>query len=256
MKAPAKNHRPVALVTGASRGIGRVTAMKLAARGVRIAVHYRRDRVAAAAVLSSLPGDGHFLIACDLGRRGGAEKLFAATLKKSGRLDLLVNSAGIYETHPIGEVKFAAWQKAWDRALAINLLAPTHLTFLASEHMSHHGGGRIINVSSRGAYGGQTRTAAYSAAKAGLNSMSQSFARSGAAEGVLVFVVAPSWVDTDMAAPHIHGPRKKEILEGIPLGRVTTPDEVASTIAWLALDAPAAMTGAIVDINGAVHLRH
>jgi 3-oxoacyl-[acyl-carrier protein] reductase len=253
-KIPDKNQL-VALVTGASRGIGRATALQLAARGVRVALHYRQDQAAAKAVLSSLRGEGHFLVRCDLGTPAGPKKLFDQTIAKAGRLDVLVNSAGIFEEHPIGEVNYEAWQRAWSRTLAINLLAPTHLTFLASGYMSGHGGGRIINLSSRGAYGGQSKTAAYSAAKAALNSMSHSFAKTVAAKGVLVFVVAPSWVDTDMAASHIHGANEKRVRSNIPLGRVTTPEEVASTVSWLALDAPAALTGCIVDINGAVHLR-
>ncbi len=247
---------PTALVTGASRGIGRATAKELAARGVRVVIQYRTDRKSAAHLRKELPGRGHLLVAADLGEPDGAEKLFAAVLAEVDRVDILVNCAGIFEEHPIGEVTFAEWKRAWERTMAINLFAPTHLTFLAAEHMAKNGGGRIVNLSSRGAYGGQTRTAAYSASKAALNSMSQSFAKTVAKDGVLVFVVAPSWVDTDMAAPFIRGDKETAVRSHIPLGRVTTPEEVAATVRWLSLDAPAAMTGGIVDINGAVHLRH
>lgn len=255
-KSPKAKRRLTALVTGASRGIGRATAKALAARGVRVAIHYRVDRAAANRLLKELPGKGHFLVAGNLGEPEGAETLFVAALTQAERLDILVNCAGIFEEHPIGEVKFPEWKKAWERTMAINLFAPTHLTFLAAEHMAKQGGGRIVNLSSRGAYGGQTKTSAYSASKAALNSMSHSFAKTVAKDGVLVYVVAPSWVDTDMAAPFIHGANEASVRTPIPLGRVTTPDEVAATVAWLSLDAPAAMTGAIVDINGAVHLRH
>ncbi len=247
--------RPVALVTGASRGIGRAVATQLAARRVRVALHYRERKESAAAVAASLAGDGHHLFSADLEQPDAPAALFNEVLAHYGRVDLLVNCAGIFEHHPVAEVDYDTWRKAWDRTLAINLLAPTHLTFLATQHMRTRGGGRIINLSSRGAYGGQPKTSAYSASKAALNSMGHSFAQAFARERVLVFTIAPSWVDTDMAAPHIHGGRHDEIREGIPLGRVTTAEEVATTATWLALDAPEAMTGAIVDVNGAVHLR-
>jgi NAD(P)-dependent dehydrogenase (short-subunit alcohol dehydrogenase family) len=245
----------IALVTGGSRGIGRCIAQQLAARGLRIAVHYRGNRAAAEETLRSLSGDGHAVFAGDLGLPDAPAQLFEAVITKMGRIDVLVNNAGIFEMHPIREVDYAAWQDAWQRTMALNLFAPAHLTFLTAKQMAEHGGGRIINISSRGAFGGQVTTPAYSASKAALNSMGHSFAAAYGRAQVLVFTIAPSWVDTDMAAPHIHGPRHDEVREKIPLGRVNTAEEVASTATWLAVDAPATLTGCVIDMNGAVLMR-
>jgi NAD(P)-dependent dehydrogenase (short-subunit alcohol dehydrogenase family) len=121
--------------------------------------------------------------------------------------------------------------------------------------MREHGGGRIINISSRGAFRGERSAPAYGASKAGLNALGQSLAKALAHDNILVFTVAPGWVDTEMAAAHLHGPRREEILRDIPLGRVATAAEVAETTTWLALEAPASMTGSIIDINGASYLR-
>jgi NAD(P)-dependent dehydrogenase (short-subunit alcohol dehydrogenase family) len=250
---------PVALVTGASRGIGRCIAQQLAARGARIALHYRTNRPAAEETLRSLKGDGHAFFAADLGLADAPAQLFEAVQAAFGRIDVLVNNAGIFEMHPIGEVDYAQWQDAWQRTLALNLLAPAHLTFLTARQMAECRGGRIINISSRGAFGGQVTTPAYSASKAALNSMGHSFAAAYGRAQVLVFAIAPSWVDTDMAAPHIHGPNRdnilEKVLEKIPLGRVNTAEEVATTATWLALDAPATLTGCVIDMNGAVLMR-
>ena len=247
---------PVALVTGASRGIGRAIAQTLAARGVRVALHYRADRAAAEETLASLAGAGHALFAADLLQPGGAEGLARAVLDALGRIDVLVNNAAIYEAHPPAGATFAEWQATWDRTLAANLTAPAHLSFLAAAAMrARGGGGRIVNVSSRGAFRGEPTAPGYGAAKAGLNALGQSLARALATEGILVFAVAPGWVDTDMAAEHLRGAGGAEIVKDIPLGRVATPQEVAEAVAWLALDAPASMTGAILDLNGASYVR-
>jgi len=246
---------PVALVTGASRGIGRAIAQQLAARGLRIALHYRGNRAAADETLHSLAGDGHALFAADLGQAEAPQQLFEAVLKAYGRIDVLVNNAGMFEMHPIGEVDYATWQDMWQRTMALNLFAPANLTFLVGRHQRDHGGGRIINISSRGAFGGQVTTPAYSASKAALNSMGHSFAAALGRAKVLVFTIAPSWVDTDMAAPHIHGARYDKVRDAIPVGRVNTAEDVATATTWLALDAPETMTGCILDMNGAVLMR-
>jgi len=246
---------PVALVTGASRGIGRTIARELAARGARVAGHYRGDRAAADSALGTLPGGGHALFAADLTEPEAAEHLLAEVLRDFGRLDVLVNNAGIYEMHPPAATDFAEWKLRWNRTLAANLTAPAHLSFLAVAAMRRIGGGRIVNISSRGAFRGEVGAPGYAAAKAGLNAFGQSLAKALASEHILVFTLAPGWVETDMAAGHLHGPRRAEILRDQPLGRVATTEEVARTAAWLALDAPESLTGGIIDCNGASYLR-
>lgn len=247
-----------ALVTGASRGIGRSIAQKLAARGLRVAVHFQKNRDAAEAVCAALPGTGHAVFQADLLETGEAERLFRDVRTAFGRVDLLVNNAAIFEEHAIsdGDTTFDWWTAAWERALAANLLSPAQLSFLAARDMRARGqGGRIVNISSRGAFRGEPRSPAYGASKAGLNALGQSLAKALAPERILVFTVAPGWVSTEMAAEHLAGARGAEIVRDIPLGRVAEAEEVARTVAWLALDAPESMTGCIVDLNGASYLR-
>ncbi|MFI5356746.1 MAG: SDR family NAD(P)-dependent oxidoreductase [Opitutales bacterium] len=252
------SRRLQALVTGASRGIGAAIACRLAAQGVRVALHYRQDRTSAEALRASLPGADHATFAADLGETDAAEALFRAVLADFGSPDILVNNAGIYEDHPIAQpdTTFALWSYLWERTLAANLVAPAHLSFLAARAMqTRGGGGRIVNISSRGAFRGEPRAPAYGASKAGLNALGQSLARALAPEGIYVFTVAPGWVATDMARDHLSGARGEEILRDIPLGRAAEADEIARLACWLALEAPAAMTGCIVDANGASYLR-
>jgi len=254
-RAAAAPAGPVALVTGATGGIGRATCMRLAEGGMRVLVHYRRDADVAEAVRASLPGKGHATVQADLARPLGAERLAHDALAVRGRVDVLVNNAGLYDEHPFTTIDLAAWQAAWRRTLALNLFAAADLCFCIGRHMVECGGGRIINVSSRGAFRGEPTAPAYGASKAGLNSLSQSLAQALAPHGVYVYVVAPGFVETEMVTEMLAGRAGDEIRRQSPLGRVAKPDEVAHTIAFLALGTTQFLTGAIVDINGASYLR-
>jgi 3-oxoacyl-[acyl-carrier protein] reductase len=246
-----------ALVTGGSRGIGAACCQALAAAGFKVAIHYGRDAAAAERVRAALPGSGHCTIPAELASGDVAlcRALIEAAVAKLGRLDVLVNNAGLYEEHPLHAQTDASWAAAWQRTLGLNLLAPAHLSLHAGRHMAAAGGGRIVNVSSRGAFRGEPDAVAYGASKAGLNQMSQSMAKALAKDGVLVFAVAPGFVGTDMAKEILDGPRGAAIKSESPLDRVTTPEEVAAIVRFCATEAPAAMTGAIVDVNGASYLR-
>jgi NAD(P)-dependent dehydrogenase (short-subunit alcohol dehydrogenase family) len=244
-----------ALVTGASRGIGRAIAEQLAARGCRVAVHYQKNRAAAEAVLAGLAGDGHAIFAADMGSADDVAKLWRDVTTAFGRVDLVVNNAGVYEYHAPLTTDYAAWQAAWQHTLGANLFGPANLCHLAANAMAAAGGGRIVNISSRGAFRGEPNAPAYGASKAGLNSLSQSLAQNLAPEKVYVYCLAPGWVETDMATEFIHGPRAAEILAQHPLGRVATAEEIARTAVFCGLDAPATMTGCIIDVNGASYLR-
>lgn len=244
----------VALVTGSSRGIGREIARALAKRGARVAVHYHRDAGSARDTLASLDGEGHALFAADVADAGSSRDLIECVVGEMGSIDVLVNNAAIFDAHPVLEVGYEGWQAAWSATIATNLIGPANLTFLAVKHMTENGG-RVVNVSSRGAFRGEPDTPAYGASKAGLNAMSQSMAQALASHGVFFYVVAPGFVETDMATRVLDGPEGKAVRAQSPLGRVATPEEVARTVAFLASDAPDYMTGAIVDINGASYLR-
>jgi len=244
-----------ALVTGSSRGIGREIARGLAERGARVAVHYRADREAAGETLASLEGGPHAVFGADVADAGSAWDLVDAVAREMGGIDVLVNNAGIFEAHPVPEVDYEGWQEAWSRTIATNLLGPANLSFLAARVMMEGGGGRVINVSSRGAFRGEPETPAYGASKAGLNAMSQSMAQALAPHGVFFYVVAPGFVETEMADAVLRGPEGERIRAQSPLGRVATAEEVARAVVFLASEAPDFMTGAIVDVNGASYLR-
>jgi 3-oxoacyl-[acyl-carrier protein] reductase len=245
----------VALVTGSSRGIGREISRGLAERGARVAVHFRAGRGAAEETLASLQGGPHALFGADVADPDSARGLIRDVTREMGGIDILVNNAAIFEAHPVPEVDYEGWQDAWTRTVATNLLGPANLSFLAARSMMERGGGRVVNVSSRGAFRGEPETPAYGASKAGLNAMSQSMAQALAPHGVFFYVVAPGFVETDMASALLDGPEGEGIRAQSPLGRVATPGDVASTVVFLASEAPDFMTGAIVDINGASYLR-
>ena len=240
------------LVTGASGGIGRAIAQALATRGARVALHYRSNPAAADALRKALPGEGHVTVRGDLTDAAAIEPLWQEATRALGRIDAVVNNAGIFPNHPPLSTDFEAWRGAWDRTLGTNLLGPVHLSFTAARAMAQQGGGRIVNISSRGAYRGEPTAPAYAASKAGLNAFSQSMAKALAPSGVYFFVVAPGWVSTERVAESIRNPA---VIADQPLGRVASPEEVAGVTTFCALDAPASLTGAILDVNGASYLR-
>jgi NAD(P)-dependent dehydrogenase (short-subunit alcohol dehydrogenase family) len=243
------------IVTGASGGIGRAIAHQFAAGGGRVLVHYHSNADAAAALAESLPGSGHVCMAAELGDPELAEQLVSRAVDAFGHIDVLVNNAGIYEEHPILKVTYSDWRAAWDRILKTNLYGPAHLMYCAIARMKEQGGGRIVNVSSRGAFRGEPDAPAYGASKAGLNALGQSLAKALGGEGIFVFTVAPGFVETKMAQPGLTGPKGDFIRNESPLGRVAKPEEVARTVAFLASEGSEFLTGCIVDVNGASYLR-
>lgn len=252
--------RRVFLVTGASRGIGRASAKRLASTGAKIAVHYNEDERAAEVTRAELEGDGHALFRANLSDREAARGLVAEVVKRFGRLDGLVNNAAVFEDHDVRSMDDeAAWLATLERTLDVNLLAPAILSYHAVRAMrgndpgSPLGRGRIVNVSSRAAFRGELAAPGYAASKAGLNIFGQSLAQTLAPDAIYVFTIAPGWVETEMAAS-LHGPNGAAILAQHPLGRVATADEIAKVVAWLALDAPATATGSVLDVNGASYL--
>jgi 3-oxoacyl-[acyl-carrier protein] reductase len=239
------------LLTGASGGIGSAVAVLLAQRGVRLSLQYHANRAAAEALRRTLPGAGHELLQADLADPVSIERLWQRA-QAHGRMDALINNAGIFPNHPPLATGYADWLAAWQRTLAVNLAGAAHLSYFAARAMAEQGGGRIVNISSRAAFRGELTAPAYAASKAGLNAFSQSLAKALAARAVLVFVVAPGWVATARVAQAVADP---SVLADQPLGRVATPQEVAQVVGFCALEAPASMTGAILDVNGASYLR-
>ena len=243
------------LITGASGGIGRAAALECASRGARIGVHYNSNRARAEATLAALPGDGHQLFQCDISDAEAAQQLIEQTHEAFGGLDVLVNNAGISQRHRFEEIDYATWRETWRRIVDTNLTAAANLCFCAGQKMIAAGGGRIVNVSSRGAFRGEPLMPWYGASKAGMNAMGQSLAQALGPKGVFVYTVAPGFVETDMAAAVLSSPEGDDIRNQSTIGRVAQPAELGKTIAFLALEAPEFMTGCIVDVNGASYLR-
>jgi len=242
------------LVTGASRGVGRAVAQAFAELGDRVAVHHRDSPGLAGDVLAGLPGGGHTIVRADLADAGAVRRMVDRAHADLDGLDVLVNNAGIYVPHPITEVSYEQWQAAWRETLAVNLTGAANVTWCAAQYMVQTGG-RIINVSSRGAYRGEPRHPAYGASKAALNSFGQSMARALAPLGIAVATVAPGYVETDMALGELNSPRGAEIRAQSPFNRVAAPEEIAAAVVFLASAEAEWASGAVLDLNGASYLR-
>ncbi len=229
------------LLTGASRGIGAAAFDLLKSHGHEVAGHSTRG------------GDG--LIAGDLADPEAPRRIWEEALSRLGRIDALVNNAGIYEGVDL-EASDDDWQAAWARTLTINLTAAADLCRLAVGHFTANGGGRIVNVASRAAFRGDSPSHwHYAASKAGMVGMTRTIARAYAAENIFAFAVAPGFTVSEMTEEYLQGRGGAAILADIPLGRVTSTTEVAEAIRWLATEAPAASTGSVIDLNGASYVR-
>lgn len=244
-----------ALITGASRGIGRAIARQFAERGARVAVHYNSNQAAAEATRDSLAGDGHIIVQANLNDPDSVKSMVEQAANGLGRLDILVNNAGIYEEHPMFDVSYDAWQDAWKRTLETNLIGAANAIYCAAHIMKAQGGGRIVNVSSRGAFRGEPVANAYGASKAGMNSMGQSMAKYLAPHNIFVGTVAPGFVETDMVTELLAGEAGDAIRAQSPLNRVASPDDVAYAVLFLASTGSEFSTGTIIDVNGASYLR-
>jgi NAD(P)-dependent dehydrogenase (short-subunit alcohol dehydrogenase family) len=243
------------LITGASGGIGRAAAIECANRGASVGIHYHQNRDRAEATLAALTGDGHRLYQCDIVNPEAVEQLIDQADQDFDGLDVLVNNAGISQRHQFEDIDYATWQETWQRIVDTNLTGPSNLCFCAAKKMIARGGGKIVNVSSRGAFRGEPLMPWYGASKAGLNAMGQSLAQALGSRGVFVYTVAPGFVETEMAAATLASPEGDSIRNQSSMGRVAQPGEIASTIGFLAFEAPQFMTGCIIDVNGASYLR-
>ena len=172
-----------------------------------------------------------------------------------GRLDVLVNNAGVATAHPPLDTSYPAWQAAWSQTLAVNLVGAANATFRAVPHLVAAGGGAVVNVSSRGAFRGEPSMPAYGASKAGLNAFAQSMALALAPHDISVTCVAPGFVQTERVREVLDGPGGEAVRAQSPFGRVARADEVASAVLWLASPEARFASGTIVDVNGASYLR-
>jgi len=246
----------IVLVTGSSRGIGKACAVRFAEAGAHVVIHFNKNHKAAEQVLKSLSANNHFLVKADLADAGQVKSLAEQVLNKYGRIDVLVNNAGVFEEFDVLSLSFDQWQQSWEKTIKTNLTGAANLSFLIAKKMKDKGGCRIVNVSSRGAFRGEPDAPAYGASKAGMNSFGQSFAKAFAKYNIYVYTIAPGFVATEMAENAMIDERADEIKNQSPLGRIASPEEIAQTILFLASPGSEYMTGCIVDMNGASYLRN
>jgi NAD(P)-dependent dehydrogenase (short-subunit alcohol dehydrogenase family) len=220
-----------------------------------VAIHHRDSAKLADELAADLPGTGHVVVQADL---ADADAVLAmvdgAVAGLGGRLDVLVNNAGVFTAHPITEVSYEDWRREWQTTIGVNLIGAANVTWCAVRHMKERGG-RIINVSSRGAFRGEPDSPAYGASKAGLNAFGQSLAIALAPYRIAVATVAPGFVATDMTNEHLKPPRGDEIRAQSPFGRVADPEEIAAAVLYLASEQAEWASGAVLDLNGASYLR-
>ena len=234
-------------------------ALAFAASGDRVAVHHRDSAGLAEDLVATLPGTGHTVVQADLADPEAVRAMVDRAAGALDGLDVLVNNAGVYagtgQAHPVFETSYEQWQRDWRRTLDTNLLGAANASWCAAQHLRHRGGGRIINVSSRGAFRGEPHQPAYGASKAGLNALGQSLALALAPYGIAVATVAPGFVETDMTNEHLKAPRGDAIRAQSPFNRVAQPAEIAAAVHWLATPEAEWASGTIIDLNGASYLR-
>lgn len=242
------------LITGSSRGVGRACAQLFARAGAQVAVHYHQNREAAQSCRESLHGSGHHIFQADMADPAAVRQLVQEVHTRLGGLDILVNNAGIFLPHPV-DMPFAEWLSTWQRTIATNLTGAAVAAYTAAEYMRAQGSGKIVNIGSRGAFRGEALQVGYGASKAGLHALSQSLAQALGADGITVHAIAPGFIETAMARPHLQGAAGEAIRQQSPLGRVATVEDVARAVAYLASPEAAFTTGCILDLNGASYLR-
>jgi 3-oxoacyl-[acyl-carrier protein] reductase len=238
----------VALVTGASRGIGRAIAERLGAQGARVVAAARGENARAVAEAIVAAGGTAEAADLDVTDRGASERLVASTLERHARVDILVNNAGIARDQLLLRMK----REDWDAVLATNLTAAFTLTQAVLKPMIRQRGGRIISISSVVGQRGNAGQANYAASKAGLIGFTKAVALEVASRGITVNVVAPGLIETDMTGA-LTGDAREEWVSKIPLRRLGTPDDIASAVCFLASDEASYITGHVLAVNGGMY---
>jgi 3-oxoacyl-[acyl-carrier protein] reductase len=237
----------VAIVTGASRGLGRAAALALGRNGARVVVNFRGQAEAAAEVVAMIETNGGTALAvqADVAQAADVERLVKTTLDTYGRLDIVVNNAGITRDNLLLRMK----DDEWDAVMSTNLRGVFLLTKAAMRPMMKARGGRIINITSVVGLTGNAGQSNYAAAKAGLIGFTKSVAREMASRGITANAIAPGYIETDITSV-LSDEIKTTVLNNIPLGRLGQPDDVASVVVFLASDAAAYITGQTLAVDG------
>jgi NAD(P)-dependent dehydrogenase (short-subunit alcohol dehydrogenase family) len=236
------------LVTGASQGIGAAISKSLLSYGGNVALHYNQNVDLAEQQLKSVDNSKSFTVQANLELPDEVERMFQEVITKMKRLDALVLNAGIFEPHDISDSN-QDWWAIWKRTMAINLDAPGLLTKMALEHFKLTGGGRIIYISSRAAFRGETEEyLGYGASKGGLTSLARTVARSFGQFGIKSFIIAPGFTETAMAATTIA--QIGEVLRNeTSLKEITKPEDIAPVVSFICSGQMDHATGSVIDMN-------
>jgi len=237
----------VAVVTGASRGIGRAIALELARRGARVVVNYNRSDAAAAEVVAAIEADGGqaTAIQADVSDFSAARALIQAAVKAYGRLDILVNNAGVTRDQLILMMK----EDDWDTVIAVDLKSLFNTCKAAARVMVRQRYGRVVNISSVAGIAGQGGQTNYAAAKAGVIGFTKSLAKELGSRNVTANVVAPGLIPTDLTAD-LPEELCQKAMDLAPLGRMGQPEEIGYAVAFLASDEAAFITGVVLPVDG------
>ena len=245
--------RRKALVTGSSRGIGRAIALRLAKDGWAVAIHYSANEHEASQVEQLLGDASAGVYQADLSNPNNAVGLIDRVIAAGG-LDALVNNAGIYRNTDFINDPEDQVEQAFEEVFNVNWHSPRRMVHRACQHFKNNGGGKILNIVSRVAHKGEPQASCYSTSKAALLNLTRSLAAETAEQNIQHFAIAPGWVDTAMAREGMND-RETEILDGIPLGRMASPEDCAGAAAYLLSEEAAYLSGTVIDVNGASYLR-
>ena len=236
-----------ALVTGASRGIGRAVALKLASEGAKVALNFAGNEAAANAVCEEIKSAGGqaILFKADVSDEAAVQQMVQTVAEAFGRIDILVNNAGITRDGLLARMK----EEDWDAVLSTNLKGVFLTTKAATKLMMKQRAGRIVNMASVVGVTGNAGQANYSAAKAGVIGFTKTIAKELASRGITANAVAPGFIDTDMTSA-LSDKAKEAALSGIPLGRMGTPEDIAAAVLFLVSDQASYITGQVLNVDG------
>ena len=236
-----------ALVTGASRGIGRAVALRLAAEGAKVALNFAGNEVAANAVRQEIESAGGqaIVVKADVADEAAVQQMVQTVADAFGRVDILVNNAGITRDGLLARMK----EEDWDAVLSTNLKGVFFATKAVAKLMMKQRAGRIVNMASVVGITGNAGQANYSAAKAGVIGFTKTIARELASRGITANAVAPGFIGTDMTAA-LPDKAKEAALAGIPLGRMGTPEDIAAAVLFLVSDQASYITGQVLNVDG------